>query len=716
MSLAARTRRHGDVKNWEKLSAGFICLDSKYTVNVKACAPQEMSHKRSRIERKKKKLSAFLSIAKLNDIDREMKKNQKTELLDPKAMSDSPDAMNCDEGPLPKRLKKGQLEGKEGSEEKAVADGVAAEEEVSLREMRKAARERQNQWRKQPKFRLKEAGEMALLSVPEDQRVPLFMIDIQHLIMWYQLLKFNKLSHTTVVVVDDVSLEELHETTGLLKQDSSELFAWCLELVGPSTYGSSLVQEIATIPLSNSQYDRIMKKFGNLEKALKGKAVYKVFRTMFPVTDVGGSCDAKEIKRNKRDKFPRTELLLSAEQMLEMGYPLPLLKKSSDGPKQPLAMPPIENSHVQSLGELIQSDEFRRLQNEEQPQGRDAVKTEAVTFSSDEDEDEMYVMSRPWYKEVGLDSPLLAVDCEMCMTGKNRFELTRISVVDEDLNVVFSGITADHLKDVETRLSDVQKDLRNLLPPDAILVGQSLNFDLHAMRMMHPYVVDTSVIFNLTGERFKKTKLATLSRLFLSEEIQCWGAKGHDSIEDASAAMKLVLLKLSKDISFGDAALVSKLGGGGERLPRRMRLANEIGTDNKIYATSIFSHVKRGKHSAVVIGSKEMVSSYKEFAEEGLFAKIGEAKSDPTSIEERTVKLIEVEGAKDAISRACEVMLDQQLCIVHLCRDSIGEKLKRLEKFCKKLVKAAAVHSLCIVIFGGAQAANGACLIHLKQP
>ena len=39
------------------------------------------------------------------------------------------------------------------------------------------------------------------------------------------------------------------------------------------------------------------------------------------------------------------------------------------------------------------------------------------------------------------------------------------------------------------RLSDVQTALRSLLPPDAILVGQSLNSDLNALKMMHPFVI-----------------------------------------------------------------------------------------------------------------------------------------------------------------------------------------------------------------------------------
>ena len=101
----------------------------------------------------------------------------------------------------------------------------------------------------------------------------------------------------------------------------------------------------------------------------------------------------------------------------------------------------------------------------------------------------------------------------------------------------FSGITKKSLEGVTKRLEDVQKDLQNLLPSNAVLVGQSLNSDLHALQMMHPYVIDTSVIYNVTGNRSRKTKLSILSNMFLGQDIQIDGRKGHDPEEDARAAM-----------------------------------------------------------------------------------------------------------------------------------------------------------------------------------
>jgi len=48
---------------------------------------------------------------------------------------------------------------------------------------------------------------------------------------------------------------------------------------------------------------------------------------------------------------------------------------------------------------------------------------------------------------------------------------------------VYSGITASKLKDVKTTLSDVQEDIINLLSPDSILIGHSLNCDLEALKV-----------------------------------------------------------------------------------------------------------------------------------------------------------------------------------------------------------------------------------------
>ncbi|GFR10082.1 RNA exonuclease 5 [Trichonephila clavata] len=182
-----------------------------------------------------------------------------------------------------------------------------------------------------------------------------------------------------------------------------------------------------------------------------------------------------------------------------------------------------------------------------------------------------YVFSKKCYAPVSQNSPMFALDCEMCLTVDNLNELTRIAVVNESLETVYhtlvkpkakimnyltrySGITKEMLNDVVTQLSDVQDDLQKLLPADAILCGQSLNCDLHALRMIHPYVIDTSIIFNESGIRSRKVSLKNLVKIHLKESIQN-GWDGHNPVEDSIAAMKLVLLKLENNLQFGDACL-----------------------------------------------------------------------------------------------------------------------------------------------------------------
>ena len=127
---------------------------------------------------------------------------------------------------------------------------------------------------------------------------------------------------------------------------------------------------------------------------------------------------------------------------------------------------------------------------------------------------------------------MFAIDCEMCLTNQNKSELTRISVVNENLELLYdtfvkpknaitdyltqySGITKECLDNCTVTIKDVQKKIQEILPSDAILVGHSLNFDLHAMKMIHPYVIDTSCIYSLSGSRIHKARLKQLSAIFL---------------------------------------------------------------------------------------------------------------------------------------------------------------------------------------------------------
>ncbi|XP_019730997.1 RNA exonuclease 1 homolog [Hippocampus comes] len=167
-------------------------------------------------------------------------------------------------------------------------------------------------------------------------------------------------------------------------------------------------------------------------------------------------------------------------------------------------------------------------------------------------------------KELPVDGNggVFALDCEMCYT-KQGLELTRVTVINSDLKVIydtfvkpeskvvdfntrFSGVTAEDLDGATITLRDVQAVLLSLFSAESILVGHSLESDLLALKLIHSSVVDTAIVFpHRLGLPYKRA-LRNLMADYLKRIIQD-GVDGHDSSEDATACMELMIWKLKED-------------------------------------------------------------------------------------------------------------------------------------------------------------------------
>ncbi|KAI4161606.1 MAG: hypothetical protein LQ342_004747 [Letrouitia transgressa] len=189
---------------------------------------------------------------------------------------------------------------------------------------------------------------------------------------------------------------------------------------------------------------------------------------------------------------------------------------------------------------------------------------------------------------------VLAVDCEMCMVEGDEHALTRISVVNWDGNVVmdelvkperpiidyltelvplgsapmegadaktgsrYSGITQEKLEHINTSVSEIQGRLLEIISPRTILVGHSLNADLDALKMTHPFIIDTSLIYPHHRGQPLKNSLKWLAGKYLDREIQNGGASGHNSIEDSLACMDLLKMKCEKGPTWGTSEASSE--------------------------------------------------------------------------------------------------------------------------------------------------------------
>uniref|UniRef100_A0A0A1WVL0 Putative RNA exonuclease NEF-sp n=1 Tax=Zeugodacus cucurbitae TaxID=28588 RepID=A0A0A1WVL0_ZEUCU len=672
------------------------------------------SKQEERKEKKKKKLLALAKLVQLNDNDRRetatnqvvsetcetttkndddgfvkvTHKKKSAKLMPPKPQTGKVISdVAVEDEPQTKRPKLTKSESTDGSASDSSQVSSTTEEQQRLKlqlteeqykELRRQLRQRKRELENVPILRLREFGQRASLEMPQGQRTPIFLTDIQHLLMsaligkkspcspdrWCFLEKPLRLSHSVVLILEGLSLYHYLSNESKFTK-TNEIFQTRLEVVLPPLKEGSIIEEMAQVPLTNVQAHKLIEQHGSLELAVEmTKDPTLIVKTIFPISE--DTTATKKSKLPVGDKFPRTKLLLSALQMVDEGYPMPL------------------------RGEL--SNRFKE-----------------------------YVFTKDKYKPVTDNSPMFGVDCEMCRTVIGQNELTRVSIVNEDLETVyetlvmptnkivdyltpFSGITATIMRTVTKTIKDVQREVKELLPPDAILVGQSLNFDLNAMKMMHPYVIDTSMCFNLSGIRRRKAKLQTLAMTFLKEAIQ-ENADGHDSVEDSLASLKLVKMKLANSLEYGDEILTQK-----KRLHDIMRLASGDNIKNNLLA-----HASQRDRRTAIITNGTLQQQVKEI--------ITKAEDNEIPDTLKTVSFYELDTNKSAINKAREIALEHSLTITNLRLgtdefqlDNTEKTVMKLDKWIGKLWQTVAHNGMFLVLMGGStECASGVAKIAIKK-
>lgn len=174
-------------------------------------------------------------------------------------------------------------------------------------------------------------------------------------------------------------------------------------------------------------------------------------------------------------------------------------------------------------------------------------------------------------------------DCEMAYTtlGLELIRLTALSwpqgdtLLDVlvkpigeilDLNSRYSGVFPEHFASAipytkphseavaEGKMQVVDSPaaarslLFGLIDPSTPLIGHAIDNDLNVVRIIHPTIIDTALLYPHPRGLPIRYSLKYLTKLHLERDIQMGGDSGHDSKEDALATGDLVRVKVVEKV------------------------------------------------------------------------------------------------------------------------------------------------------------------------
>ncbi|CAH8305759.1 unnamed protein product [Eruca vesicaria subsp. sativa] len=158
---------------------------------------------------------------------------------------------------------------------------------------------------------------------------------------------------------------------------------------------------------------------------------------------------------------------------------------------------------------------------------------------------------------------MIAVDCEMVLCGDGSEGLVRVGAVDRhgkvfldqfvkpdkpivDYRTAITGVTANDIEKVTLSVADIQRELQPHLSNGAILVGHSLNKDMKVLKIDHPKVIDTALVFKFSNARnSRKPSLNDLYKAVFGKEVRKEGVS-HNCVHDAEASMNIALAFIKK--------------------------------------------------------------------------------------------------------------------------------------------------------------------------
>ena len=145
---------------------------------------------------------------------------------------------------------------------------------------------------------------------------------------------------------------------------------------------------------------------------------------------------------------------------------------------------------------------------------------------------------------------------------------------------------------------------------------------------------------------------------------------------------KLVLLKLEKGYSFGDAILDNVNTQDIQSSHPKEK------TPESVISTSIFKEIQSKEKNICVIGTQNVLDGYRKYWE---------------NENETNVKLIETTTEKESVQKSCESTLKHNLTLCHVNSEELSaeKKVAKVKKWTKKLREHTSLNGLFVTVWTG---------------